>query len=114
MNTLDAQERELSEGDIIRIFNERGACLAGLILTDTIRRGVMELETGAWFDPLDESDPLSLEVHGNPNAVTRDTGTSRLAQSCTAHSCLVQVEKYRGVELPPVKVFEPPPWRPAS
>jgi biotin/methionine sulfoxide reductase len=57
---------------------------------------------------LDPADPLSLEIHGNPNAVTNDIGTSSLAQGPSANSCLVEVERYDG-DLPPLTVFSPPP-----
>ena len=45
--------------------------------------------------------------HGNPNVLTRDEGTSRLAQGCSALSALVQAEKWAGGPEP-VRVFEPP------
>ena len=107
MNPLDAAERNITDGDVIRLFNDRGACLAGVILTENLRPGVLELETGAWYDPLDPSDPTTLEVHGNPNALTRDAGTSKLAQGPSAHSCLIEVEKFTG-ELPEIRVFSQP------
>ena len=44
--------------------------------------GVVVMATGAWFDPRD----AALERHGNPNVLTRDEGTSRLAQGCSALS----------------------------
>jgi hypothetical protein len=50
---------------------------------------------------------VTIDVHGNPNAVTKDAGTSTLAQGYSAHSCLVEVEKYTGA-LPPVTVFKQP------
>jgi biotin/methionine sulfoxide reductase len=56
----------------------------------------------------DPGEPLSLEIHGNPNAVTNDIGTSSLAQGPSANSCLVEVEQYNG-DLPPLTVFLPPP-----
>ena len=108
MNPRDAAERNINDGDIIRLFNDRGACLAGVILTENLRPGVIELETGAWYDPQDPTDPMSLEVHGNPNALTRDAGTSKLAQGPSAHSCLVEVEKFTG-KLPEIRVFSQPP-----
>lgn len=107
MNPRDAAARSINERDIIRLFNDRGACLAGVILTERIRPGVIELETGAWYDPQDPADPMSLEIHGNPNALTRDAGTSQLAQGPSAHSCLVEVEKFTG-ELPEIRVFSQP------
>src|SRR5262245_52955639 len=53
------------------------------------------------------ANPKSLEIHGNPNAVTNDIGTSSLAQGPSANSCLVEAERYEG-NLPPVKVFSLP------
>ena len=47
-------------------------------------------------------------VHGNPNVLTRDVGTSRLAQGCTGQLSLVEIERYDGFP-PPVKAFDPPP-----
>jgi biotin/methionine sulfoxide reductase len=107
MNPHDAAARAVCEGDIVRVFNDRGAFLAGVHLSDELRRGVVQIATGAWYDMLDPSDPLSLEIHGNPNAVTHDIGTSSLAQGPSANSCLVDVEKYTGA-LPPLSVFSPP------
>jgi biotin/methionine sulfoxide reductase len=107
MNLLDARARGISAGQIIRLYNDRGACLAGAVLTEEVRPGVIELATGAWFDPLDPWDPKSLEVHGNPNVLTQDRGTSRLAQGSSAHSCLVEVERFES-DLPPVKVLTQP------
>jgi biotin/methionine sulfoxide reductase len=49
----------------------------------------------------------TLDKHGNPNVLTLDKGTSRLAQGPSAHSALVEIEKHKG-PLPPITVFEPP------
>ena len=107
MHPDDAAARNISEGDVIRLFNDRGACLAGVQITDALRPGVIELATGAWYDPLDPQAAQSLDVHGNPNVLTRDAGTSKLGQGSTAHSCLVEVERFDGL-LPPVKAFTQP------
>jgi biotin/methionine sulfoxide reductase len=69
---------------------------------------VIELPTGAWYEPMDPADPGSLEIHGNPNALTRDIGTSKLAQGPTAHSCLVEVEPF-DQPLPEIRSFQQPP-----
>lgn len=104
MHPEDAAERGIADGDVVRLFNDRGTCLAGARLTDGIRRGVVQLPTGAWFDPVPGS---GLCAHGNPNVLTRDHGTSQLAQGCTGQHTLVQVERFAG-ETPPVRAFEPP------
>jgi biotin/methionine sulfoxide reductase len=106
MNSNDAAERSLKDGDVIRVFNDRGATLAGLEISDYIREGVIELPTGAWYDPQTVGNE-EMDVHGNPNTLTPDRGTSSLAQGCTAHSCLVEVEKFEE-QLPAVSVFHPP------
>ena len=49
----DAAARGIADGDIVRLFNHRGACLAGAVLTDAVRPGVVQLATGAWYDPID-------------------------------------------------------------
>ncbi len=108
MNPIDAASRGLSDGDVVRVFNDRGACLAGLILSDTVMPGVVQLSTGAWYDPLEPGVVGSLCKHGNPNVLTRDKGTSRLGQGPSAHSTLVEVEKFEG-PLPPITAFTPPP-----
>jgi biotin/methionine sulfoxide reductase len=108
MNPADAAARGIRAGDVVRLFNDRGACLAGALLSDAVQPGVAVLPTGAWYDPLEPGVPGSLEVHGNPNVLTRDHGTSRLGQGPSAHSCLIEVERYPG-EPPPVRVFDPPP-----
>lgn len=107
MHPEDAQSRRLCDGDMVRIYNARGSCLAGLVISKDLMPGVIELPTGAWFDP-QTIDGEELEVHGNPNALTPDIGTSRLAQGCSAHTCMVEVEKYLK-PLPATSAFQPPP-----
>ena len=73
-----------------------------------------QLSTGAWYDPLDPSDPDSLCVHGNPNTLTRDEGSSKLGQGNVGQRVLVQIERW-DAPLPPISVLEPPAmeWREA-
>ena len=103
----DAAARGIGDGDIVRLFNHRGGCLAGAIVSDAVRPGVLQLATGAWYDPIDPAADDPLCVHGNPNVLTRDAGTSRLAQACTGQLTVVQVERYDGV-VPPIRAFDPP------
>jgi biotin/methionine sulfoxide reductase len=51
LNAEDAAARGIVSGDVVRIRNARGACLAGAVVTDAVRSGVVQLATGAWFDP---------------------------------------------------------------
>ena len=65
------------------------------------------MSTGAWYDPEDASIPNSLCKHGNPNVLTRDKGTSSLGQGPSAHTCLIEIERFNG-PLPEITAHMPP------
>ncbi|NCV20088.1 MAG: Asp-tRNA(Asn)/Glu-tRNA(Gln) amidotransferase GatCAB subunit C, partial [Rhodobacterales bacterium] len=90
MNPQDAEKRGISQGNLVKVWNSRGACLASLQIQETIIPGVVSLATGAWFSPTKDG----LDVSGNPNVLTADLGTSNLGQGAAAHNIEVQVEKY--------------------
>ena len=103
-----AAARGVSNGDIVRVFNERGECLAGAVLEPGVHPEVVQLSTGAWYDPHQAGIVGSIDRHGNPNMLTLDKGTSRLAQGPISHTALVEVERYDGHDLE-VRAFYPPP-----
>ena len=100
MHPDDAAARELASGDTVRVHNGRGSCYAALVVSDRVRPQVVELPTGAWYDPVDPSIEGSACRHGNPNVLTRDEGTSSLGQGPSAQSCLVEVEKTTDAPIP--------------
>jgi biotin/methionine sulfoxide reductase len=110
MNPADAAARGLADGDVVRIDSVRGACLAGLRVSDQVRPGVAQIATGAWYDPAEPGVPGSLCKHGNPNTLTPDRGSSALAQACSAQSTLVEVRRCENP--PPVTALQAPPIRP--
>ena len=107
MSDRDARDRGLVTGSPVRVFNDRGACLAVVDVRHGLSQGVVQLATGAWFDPLDPTEVGSVDKGGNPNVLTPDIGTSSLAQGPSAHTCLVEVEPVRGT-LPLVTSHDPP------
>jgi biotin/methionine sulfoxide reductase len=107
INPLDAALRGLIDGDIVRVFNDRGALLAGVRVTHEVRPGVVQLATGAWYDPEDAARDNSLDKHGNPNVLTIDKGTSRLGQGPIAHTALVEIERFDDA-LPEITAHTPP------
>ncbi|MCD0505775.1 molybdopterin guanine dinucleotide-containing S/N-oxide reductase [Bordetella petrii] len=107
LHPRDAAARGIAQGDIVRLYNERGACLASAHLSEAVMPGVAQLPTGAWFDPADPAADRPMCVHGNPNVLTRDIGTSSLAQGCTGQLTIVQAERHDG-PLPPIQAFVPP------
>ena len=102
----DASERDILNGGIVEMFNERGACLAGARVTKKIAKGNIFLCTGAWYDP-DFDAPKDRDRHGNPNVLTHDNKTSNLSQSPAAHSALVQIRNFEG-KIPNITVHEQP------
>jgi biotin/methionine sulfoxide reductase len=105
MNPADASARGLSDGDLVRIFNDRGACLAWLAVDEAVRPGVAQLSTGAWYDP-DPADPTFCR-HGNPNVLTADVPSSTLSQGCAGQLTMVEIEAYQGTP-PELSVTRPP------
>ncbi|WP_281929229.1 molybdopterin-dependent oxidoreductase [Roseibium album] len=106
IHPADAERSGIADGDCVRVHNCRGACLATAKLDADIMPGVVQMSTGAWLDAVPQKNGTILCRHGNPNTVTRDAGTSELAQGPVAHSCLVAVEAYRQDES--IEAFEPP------
>ena len=90
INSKDASDRDIKNGDIVLLYNARGKVLAGAKISDNIMQGVVVLSTGAWFDP---DYDLNIERHGNPNVLTKDVGTSSLGQGPTCHTTLVELKK---------------------
>lgn len=109
-NPADAAARGIAAGSLVRLFNDRGACLVGARISDEVAPGVVQLATGAWFNPEEPGRDGALDLHGNPNVLTRDAGTSQLAQGPIAHSALVRAEPVAGRQKP-VTAFDPPPTR---
>ncbi|MGO1617413.1 MAG: molybdopterin guanine dinucleotide-containing S/N-oxide reductase [Oceanisphaera sp.] len=104
INAQDAQRYGISNGDIVRVFNQRGQVLAGAQVTDGIKPGSVCIHEGAWpdFDP-----QLGICRNGGPNVLTLDIPASRLSNGCAANSSLVKIEKWTGNALD-TQAFEPP------
>ncbi|WP_350979098.1 trimethylamine-N-oxide reductase TorA [Shewanella sp. AC34-MNA-CIBAN-0136] len=114
LNPTDAKQRGIKDGDVVRVFNERGQLLAGAVVSDSFPSGVIRIHEGAWYGPVGKdgskqggSEIGALCSYGDPNTLTQDIGTSKLAQACSAYTCLVDFEKYQG-KLPDVSSFSGP------
>ncbi|MBT9385435.1 molybdopterin-dependent oxidoreductase [Pseudooceanicola sp. CBS1P-1] len=107
MHPEAAAARGVKAGDVVRVWNDRGACLAGVTLNAAMRADVVQMATGAWYDPLLPGQPGCLDLHGNPNVLTHDRPTSALSQGPAAQSCLVEVEPWRS-QVPPIRVHDAP------
>ncbi|GEM76986.1 trimethylamine-N-oxide reductase TorA [Vibrio sagamiensis] len=106
MNPIDAKEKGIKDGDLVRVYNNRGQLLAGAVLSDNYPRGIIRIQEGAWYGPLN-AEIGSIDTYGDPNTLTLDVGTSELAQATSANTCIVNFEKYKG-DVPPVTSFGGP------
>jgi len=110
INDSDARTRGIKQGDLVRVYNERGQVLGGAHVSERMRAGVVQMQEGGWYDPQDPNQPGSLCQYGDVNVLTLDKGTSKLAQATSAHTALVNIEKYRG-NAGQVTAFSPPKER---
>ena len=101
----DARARGIADGDVVRVWNGRGQVLAGAVVTDGIRPGVICLHEGAWPD----LDPQAGGIckNGAVNVLTKDLPSSKLGNGCAGNTALAWLEKYEGPALP-VTAFDPP------
>lgn len=107
INPHDAKIRGIKNGDLVKVFNQRGSTLAGAVVTNNVLRGVLKMDEGGWYDPEDSSKKNTMCKHGDVNQLTIDKGTSKLAQGNIANTVLADIEKYTG-EVPEVSVFNKP------
>ena len=88
INTDDARARGISNGDLVRVFNDRGQTILPAEVTQRIMPGVVNIPQGAWYDP----DEKGIDHGGCPNVLTKDAKSPGGA-FCT-NTTLVQVEKW--------------------
>lgn len=106
INPEDAKSKGIKDGDLIRVFNNRGQLIVGAVISSNYSRGVIRIQEGAWYGPV-SSEIGAIDTYGDPNTLTLDIGTSELAQACSAYTCVVDYEKFQG-KAPAVNVFTGP------
>ncbi len=87
INPRDAAERTIRDGDMVRVFNDRGEILLPVRLTERIMPGVLEVPQGGWYDP----DASGLDRGGCANVLTREAHSP--GGAANFGTSLVQVEK---------------------
>ena len=107
ISAQDATTRGLKAGDIARVFNDRGQVLAGVVISPDFTPGVIRIHEGAWYSPQEGGKAGTLCTYGDPNVLSADIGTSQLAQGPSAHTVLVEVERYQQ-KAPQVTAFGGP------
>jgi anaerobic selenocysteine-containing dehydrogenase len=83
LHPADAHARQITEGELVRVFNDRGSMQARVRVTDRAREGVV-VGLSVWWKKLAPDGC-------NANQVTSQALTD-LGGSATFYDCLVEVE----------------------
>ncbi len=97
----DAEARGIRQGDVIKVFNERGIVLGGAFVTERIMPGVVYMDHGARYDPI---IPGELDRGGAINTITPHNTTSKNATGMVCSGFLVEVA---GVDLDELRLKYP-------
>ena len=87
VNPADALSRRIADGDSVKVYNNRGVTMLPAVVTRRIKKGVVAIPEGAWYNP----DQDGLDKGGGPNVLTKDESSP--GGGFVTNSCLVQVEK---------------------
>lgn len=90
INSVDAAARGIDDGDMVRVFNERGSCEMRAHVTDDIEQGVVAMAQGAWHDA--DMDGDRIDHAGSINVLTGHRA-SPLAFGNPQHTNICQVER---------------------
>lgn len=101
----DANARGIADGDVVRVWNQRGQVLAGAVVSEGIKPGIICIHQGAW--PALDRDEGGICKNGAVNVLTKDLPSSKLGNGCAGNTALAWVEKYQGPELT-LTAFDPP------
>jgi len=93
INPADAEKRGIIDGDVIKVYNERGVVLGGAYVTQRIMPGVVYMDHGARYDPI---IPGELDRGGAINTITPHNITSKNATGMVVSGFLVEVD---GIDL---------------
>jgi len=96
MHPADATARSIKSGDVVKIFNERGAVLGGAYVTERIMPGAVYMDHGARYDPI---VPGELDRGGAINTITPHNIISKNATGMVVSGFLVEVERVNILEL---------------
>ena len=83
----DAEARGIADGDIIKLYNDRGSVLGIAKVTERIRPGVVHSYcSAAQYDPLEPGKPYSTDRGGCVNLLTSSRLTSKNAAGMAPNS----------------------------
>ena len=88
INPQDAAKRGIKDGDLVKIYNERGTVKVKAKVTPRLIPGVCSLPQGAWYTP----DKEGVDIRGCVNTLTT-WEPNPLSKGNPQHTNLVEVER---------------------
>jgi trimethylamine-N-oxide reductase (cytochrome c) len=88
INPKDAENRGIKDGDIVKVFNERGIVLVGARVWERIMPGVVYVDHGARHDPI-----IDTVDRGGANTISPNGIVSKNACGQATSGYLVDVQK---------------------
>ena len=96
ISPVDAVARGIANGDVIKIYNERGAVLCGALVTERIMPGAVSVDHGAKYDPIVAGE---LDRGGAINTITPHNLASKNATGMATSGFLVEIQRVNLDEL---------------
>ena len=96
MSPKTAKARGIEHGDIIKVYNERGTGLCAAYITERVVDGVVYVDHGSRFDPIDAEN---LDRGGAINLITPHAITSKNVTGMVVSGFLVEAEKVTDEEM---------------
>lgn len=96
INKVDASKRGIKDGDIVRVYNERGGVLGGAVISERIVPGALRFEKAGGGHHI---TPGELHRGGNPNCINPKDSFSRNVYGLAATHFLAEIEKVTGAQM---------------
>ena len=95
IHPADAEARGIKNGDIVKVYNDRGAVLCIAQVTGRLRPGVVHSYGSAGkYDPVEQGKPGSVDKGGCINLLTSCRMMSKNAPGMAPNSCLVEISDW--------------------
>lgn len=88
MHPADAEVRDITSGDIVEVYNNRGRLRIPVTVTTRVIQGVVAIPEGAWYTPGEDG----VDQRGSINVLT-STHPTPLAKGNPQHTNLVEVRR---------------------
>jgi trimethylamine-N-oxide reductase (cytochrome c) len=90
-----AEERGITNGDLVKIFNERGTVLGAAYVTERMKPGAVSMDHGPKIDLITDG----VDRGGSDNLISPSMGISKNVWGMASSGFLVEVEKLDPAEM---------------